>query len=779
MSQNVIQTAFTSGELAPSLLARTDLAKYHSGAATMRNFFPDYRSGASTRPGTRFVSQARNSSKAVRLIPFQNSTTTTFILEFGDHYIRFINNGSMVLETGIAITAATNALPCVIRVPGNNFAVGDVIFLSNIGGMTQLNGRYFSVSNVAGDFITLNTQSQVPVDSRNYGAYTSGGTASRVYTISSPYAAEDLQLLKFAQSPTIMTLVHPLYPPYHLAITTATNWQLVQVTYGSTVLPPLGLAGSTIVAGPANYAYVVTSVDVNGQESSASGIAQVVLAGNFNTTQLTITLTWIAAVGAVAYNVYKAEMNLTSGVPVGVAYGFIGTTRSNVFIDTNIQPDFTTSPPLVENPFILNNPGVFNYHQQRAVYAASLPFPQTFWMSQPGLFENFNVSDPTQPDDAITGTIFSNQVNYIKSLVSMPGGLIAFTSSGAWQISGGGGGGVGSNTPITATNVVAVPQAYNGASDVMPIVSNFDILFVQAKGSAVRDLSYNLYAQIYTGTDISIMSNHLFFNYQILYWAWAEEPFKVVWTIRNDGTLLSLTYVKEQEIAGWARHDTKGNFESVATVTEGNTDAVYFVVKRLIGGQFVRYIERFMGRTDFTYGAEDTWAVDCGVQSTLTFPNATLFAQAASGNGVTITADQPVFSVGSVGSILRIGGGIAKIVTFISTTVVLVNFTSAIVQLTPDDPTNTPAPSTPSNWSISVPSTVFGGLDFLEGQQVSILADGGVVTPQVVVNGTITLPQPATKVTVGLGFVAQLQTMYLDTGEPTIQGKRKKIAALT
>jgi len=66
---------------------------------------------------------------------------------------------------------------------------------------------------------------------------------------------------------------------------------------------------------------------------------------------------------------------------------------------------------------------------------------------------------------------------------------------------------------------------------------------------------------------------------------------------------------------------------------------------------------------------------------------------------------------------------------------------------------------------------------------VSILADGGVIPPQQVKNGTITLTEPATKVTAGLGFVAQLQTMRLDTGNQgeggTIQGKRKKIAAVT
>ena len=89
-----------------------------------------------------------------------------------------------------------------------------------------------------------------------------------------------------------------------------------------------------------------------------------------------------------------------------------------------------------------------------------------------------------------------------------------------------------------------MPQAYNGPSDVSPIVANEDILYIQAKGSIVRDLSYNIYAAIYTGTDISVRSNHLFFQHTLVQWAYAEEPFKIIWAVRDDGILLSLTYMK-------------------------------------------------------------------------------------------------------------------------------------------------------------------------------------------------------------------------------------------
>ena len=90
MSDNVIQTSFAAGELAPSIYAHVDLAKYKSGAAIMRNFFVDYRSGASTRPGTKFVIQAYDSTRPVRLVSYQFSTAISYIIEFGEFYCRFI-----------------------------------------------------------------------------------------------------------------------------------------------------------------------------------------------------------------------------------------------------------------------------------------------------------------------------------------------------------------------------------------------------------------------------------------------------------------------------------------------------------------------------------------------------------------------------------------------------------------------------------------------------------------------------------------------------------------
>lgn len=857
MSNNIIQTSFAAGELSPQLFARVDLAKYHIGAAKMRNFFVDYRGGASTRPGTLFCGRALISSSAVRIIKFQFSVIQTYALEFGNLYMRVIKNGGYVLESSFVLSSVTNAAIGIFTTSlPHNFSNGDTIYFTGLLGMTQLNGRTCLVQVLTTTTFRITDLDGNNIPTTSFGTYTSGGTVARVYTLVTPYLAADLALLKFTQSADTMTFTHTSYAQRDLTRTGDASWTLTVLTFGTSISEPTGLSAVASTAGSTTYAYVVTAVGPDGQESVASARATVT-GVNITNTAGYITLTWTAVVGAVYYNIYKAIIAAAASgtpvIPVGLLFGFVGDCQGVQFNDSNIVADFTTTPPLHQNPFaasalsgltvtaggasytatptvaitdptgsgaiaiaivssgvivsmVLVNagagytnptvtitngagsaatataqigpssgmyPGVTAYFQQRKMYAATLNYPETFWGSQIGAFKNFDVANPVIDSDAITATLISQQVNNIKAMVSMPGGLIMLTGGGAWQVSGG-----SANAPFTPASVTAAPQAYNGCSDIIPLVVNYDILYVQEKGAIVRDLSYNFYTNIYTGADITVLSNHMFFGYQIVDWAYAEEPFKVIWTIRDDGKMLSLTYLKDQEIQGWAQHDTEGLFESVCTLTEGDEDAVYFVVRRYINGQWLRYIERMASR-HMPYGVEDAWCVDCGLQYSLTYPAATVSASAATGSGVIFTASASVFVSGNVGSVLRMGNGIATITAFTDSQHLIGTITQNITDTIANDSRNMPLPQVMGNWSLTAPVTAISGLSHLEGQEVAILADGNVQPSQTVVSGAITLQPAATKITIGLAYQAQLQSLRIDTGEPTIQGKRKKINAVT
>lgn len=793
MSENVIQTSFAAGELSPSLFARVDFAKYHSGAATMRNFFVDYRSGASTRTGTEYIRPVKYPTRTdlpVRLIRFQQSVDVTFVLEFGQNYLRFISDGDSIVEPALGVGSITPGTSTSLSIPTNTYAVGDLIFIS--GGLPQINGRYFTVQSVGGaSVVVADPLTGNPVDSTSWPAYTGGATAQRVYTISTPYLASELALLKFSQKASIMNLTHPNHPPYVLTLINATNWTLVPQTIGSTAQSPTVITIASSGTGSANLLYTVTSVDANGQESplvgTYGGATNVV---DMRTTAGTIQVGWNSMPGAVSYNVYKSITSTIGLPPAGVPVGFIGTTNGLTLVDSNITPDFSQTPPIFHNPFTSENPAVSAYFQQRLTYAnGGGNDMDRFWMSVPGSDTNFNTSNPSEDADAIDARLVSLEVNEIKSMIPMPSGLVMLTTKGAWQVSGGAGGVATQGGPITPTSLTATPQAYIGANDVPPILINYDIVFVQQKGSIVRDLSYNIYANIYTGNDISILSSHLFYGHQILEWAYAEEPFKMVWAVREDGILLSLTILKDQDMYGWARHDTLGNFKSVCTVTEGTVDATYFVVDRpnsvSFPGQgygFARQIERLAER-QFTFGAEDAWCVDAGVKTIQNEPNANLFIAGPypPGDVFGFITDVPYFSTNMVGWIIRAAGGKAVVTVFNNTQEVTAAIIQPMTNPLPDDPKGRFDVQPAGAWSIDEPFTTFFGLDHLEGQQVSVLADGGVVNGLTVQGGSVTLPQPATKVIAGLGFQAQLQTMYLDIGQEanTVQGKRKKVGALT
>ena len=865
MAAPLIQPSFAAGEISPTLYARVDLAKYHTGAALIRNAFADYRGGATSRGGTKFIGQAKISSKPARLLPFQFNTQQTYVLEFGDAYMRVITNGGYILETAKNVTAITQANPGVVTITSHGYSNGDWVVASGIGGMTLLNGRSFIVAGATTNTFQLTDPNGANVNTTSYPAFTSGGTFARIYTVVSPYAAADLQLLKYIQSADTMTLTHPSYPTYNLTRATNTNWSFTATNFGSAQAAPVAVSAVPSVTTPtplAQFSYVVTAVNATtGSESIASNIVTC-SSVDISQTAGSITITWHAASGAGSYNIYKAPVGYdTTFTPVGALYGIIGSTTGLQFTDGNITADQTRTPPLHLNPFavspitnvvptaagtlytqatvgytiststgsgfvgvpvivsgglsgfiILNQgqnyavgdtititdsgtgsgatatltigastgtyPGCAAYFQQRLYFADSTNQPDTFWATKVGQYSNMDSANPPQPNDSITDTISAQQVNGIQFMVPMPGGLVVLTGLGAWQLTGG-----GQQTAVTPQDAEATPQAYNGCHPhVPPLTINYDILYVQEKGSIVRDLAYNFFVNIYTGTDLTILSNHLFLRHQIQEWAWCEEPFKIVWAVRDDGVLLCLTYLKEQEVYAWTHSDTFGLFMSVCSVSEGiNTtqavNAPYFVVKRLINGNWVQYIERMDNRLWNT--VEDVWAVDAGLQTALTYPNATLTPAAATGSSVVFTASASVFSSGSVGQIIRIGGGIATVTGYTSGTQVTCSITQPITSVLLNGPTLVPIPQISGAWSIAPQITVINGLNHLEGCTVAILADGSVQTPQVVSGGAITLQYAASLVTVGLPFQGQVQSLPVDSGNPTIQGKRKNIPALS
>jgi hypothetical protein len=350
------------------------------------------------------------------------------------------------------------------------------------------------------------------------------------------------------------------------------------------------------------------------------------------------------------------------------------------FTDDGSEGDPLQSPPRERHLFESANqyPSAVGIYQQRRLFANSYEEPETVWASRTGAYKNFLVSIPLEDDDAVTWSMAGRQVNRVKHLLDLQR-LIVFTSGSEMTVEG-------DEAGILRPDAIN-PRKFsrNGISDLRPLEINDSAIYVQARGTIIRDLKPQPASQSYDSTDLTIFAAHLFTGFTVVDWDYALAPHSIVWAVRSDGTLIGLTYLPEQAIFGWHRHDTAGVIERVCVVPEGDEDRVYIVVKRTIDGDEVRYIERLHSR--YFAALEDAVFVD---------------------------------------SALSYDG---------------------------------------------VPEDTFIGLEHLEGEDVSIIADGEVIAnpnnPDLAVvtvsGGQVVLDEPASVVHIGLPYLSDIETLDIDT----------------
>jgi len=637
MAYSDIQSAFTSGELSPNLFARVDLDKYAAGAALMRNFFADFRGGASNRPGTRFISFTADPQNATpqRLIPFIVDSSTGYVLEFGNLYVNAWFQGVLEATVTTPYVAADIAL---------------LKFAQSADVMTITHPSYppaelsrNSLTSFSYSVIAVGTQMPSPQFTAATGKYTPGNYFSYAVTAVSLDGKEE----SLSSVPIIVESNSPLSGDDNHVIDLTWSWPGEPIAYynvfkygpidrsdpitslwgfiGSTLAPSFvdnGIVPDFSKTPPTNVdpwsGGQLTSISVN---NPGSGYTY----GTYpSLSYLPLTISGGGGTGAAGYAIINNGTNTCIGAyltnpgknyssaPSITATGAGGSGATFNSTVSDIHPKY---------------PVCVSYYDQRRVFGGGTYSPENLDFSQPGNYNNFNRSQIAQASDAINVSLSAREVNTVVSMVPMSTGLVTFTTGGSFLISAG-----ATGAALTASNITAKYQASVGASNVTPLIINYDILYVENKGSIVRDLAFNYYLQSYQGSDRSMLANHLFFNHTIDYWAWSEVPFKLVWCIRDDGIALSLTYVPDQEIYAWARHDTQGEFLSVCVVPEGEINAVYFIVNRLLQGysggtpcnSWYQCIERLDDR--MYNDVEEAWFVDCGLSYPKTFPDVEAFA---------------------------------------------------------------------------------------------------------------------------------------------------------
>lgn len=555
MGTPVRQMSFAGGELSPTLHSRSDTARYASSVRRMRNMWADPHGAAVSRAGTAMLGSVKDETRQVRLVPFVYSDSQSYVLEVGHLYIRFWQASFIVFS----------------------------------GGFTPL------------EVVTTYTEAELP-------------------------------RLKFVQLGDVLFLVHPSHPPRTLTRTAHTSWVLADISFsrpaayfdGGLAALSKPLPTSDATHPEQEWKWKLTTLI----QDTATGVITET-APHLVTAQVDFTAAepWSYASAAPATIACYADKPVTLRWPVptvgllyrptgwdtyrriatlvyrgrGSLFGYVGQTATDTFVDVGEAPDYSQPPPDGRNPFEVydytnalertERPAAVCFFEERLTFANTTQRPGWLWLSRTGDYYNFDTHTPSVPDDAVEVELASRRREEVRSLLPAAQGLLAFTNAAVWALRDVSGEGFSISTGQARV------QETVGASWLEPLEVSGDVLYSREKGSGVRALSYSEGRGGYTGGDVSLLARHLFEAGTLVDWCYQEDPHGLVWAVRDDGTLLSLTYVPSQEVVAWATHDTDGVVEAVCSVPESTEDGVYLVVRRTVDGATRRYVERFGGRT--------------------------------------------------------------------------------------------------------------------------------------------------------------------------------------
>jgi len=243
-----------------------------------------------------------------------------------------------------------------------------------------------------------------------------------------------------------------------------------------------------------------------------------------------------------------------------------------------------------------NYPRTVAMHEQRIWWAGTTREPSTLWGSEIDNFESFKIG--ATASDSVKITLAASEGNRITWMHSQQNSLLIGTTGDEWTVSAAD---VGS--AISATNLEAKRQSSYGSKYMRAVIVNDVLLFIQRNGRKVRELVYELNKDGWVAPDLTLLAEHIT-DGEIAEIAYQQQPDAVLWCARGDGTLIAMTYERDQKVVGWHRHTIADNadVESVATIYgNGTEDEVWIAVKRTVSGEEYRTIERFplLWRTQF------------------------------------------------------------------------------------------------------------------------------------------------------------------------------------
>jgi hypothetical protein len=601
-------------------------------------------------------------------------------------------------------------------------------------------------------------------------------------TISTPYAWQDLPRLKYVQSADVLLLFHANYVTYQLSRTSHLNWTLTPVEWiDGPYLPTNTNGAATLVVTDVTGIVTVTASDGstinNGAGFLTTDVGRLIrfssqlVPGAPPPTDDTST----AAYGYLKIIAYVDPLRVTctvgakSGKPMG---GLYPATLDGTGPTINWALGMfsaTTGYPYC---------GMF--FQERLCLGGNNESPNTVWGSVTGDF--FDMS-PTDWDGAVLDssafafTLDDDEVNAILWMHSAGTAqspqLGIGTTGGEFIMLAGGNG-----ASITPTNVQIYRETELGSSATAMVEHiGKSVLFVNEPGLKLHEWTFQWTVDGFVGPDLAALSEHLP-KPGITQLTYQRVPYGVVWCMRSDGGLIGMTYLKDEQVVAWHRHQLGGDIysgpprvESLACIPapDGTYDQLWLAVLRTINDVPTRYIEIMTRFFDGELQAqEEAWFVDCALQKEASAAACRMLGP-KSGKGVRMVCEQNVMTSDMVGDILLFNGGAARIAAVPAANDFAVDYIR---------PARQGGTAIIGNWSIGHPAPSVSGLGHLAGLQVSAQTDGGDGGKQILpTSGVLTFDQPKAFAVVGLPYLSRLVTMPFEPPRAPVsaQGRIKRI----
>jgi len=415
-------------------------------------------------------------------------------------------------------------------------------------------------------------------------------------------------------------------------------------------------------------------------------------------------------------------------------------TRSSHTAWTLTNITFTGTSPFASAG---NYPACVAFFEQRLGWAGTNNNPQTVYLSTSGSYEDF--AGGTAADDSLSYTINAAGVNRIRWMVS-ESFLMLGTVDGIWKL-----GGSSSNDPIAPTSVQAKKQSGEGTANIQGMLLADSIVFPHYYGKKIIASGYSFEKDKYTPDDLTKLSKEIAGD-GIVDWAFQQAPDPIVWMIRSDGVLLSMTFYLAEKVIAFSRHPSDYlTFESVAVVHGTNEDRVWIAASLTIGGATKRYIGYMMPRD---FGAkEDAFFVDMGLTFDGGAPITITGATKANPVVISYTGADPTNGwsvyIESVVGMTELNGEVF--------TVANVNAGANTFELSGIDGTAYTTYDSGGTFARVVNSV--SGLDHLEGETVRVCVDGAAHADCIVASGAIALDSYYNTVHAGLGYDWLVETM--------------------